>query len=448
MVGLPFRTYLAVIGALLVACFLALSLSGCSNIASADDSAPFPSDRVATVRITMPQASWEKCLDNPYAQEYVQADFEIDGQKLISVGVRSKGNSSLNQAVAWNSPRMPLAVDFNLFNRARTLNGVKKVFLNNGWSDPTLIREKLAYDIFTEMGMPAPRSCLVDLWVNNNHLGVYTMTEMIDITFLKRHFPNPSGNLYKPDVMSALLDWTEDDLENQRIRRARFQTPEPNAELNVNLGGGRLLDILRALGEENSVASYTPGTPVPKEAGLQYINYRDYVHAMNLKTNLDRPDYSALFRFLQIINKEPDEVYYREIEEVLDVDGTLLFFAISGAILHLDNYNSIGHNTHFYEVNGKFYVIPWDTNMAFGTFNAGIRKNGLINFYVDEPVAGPLNRYPLLNRLLAHPPYMEKYRNYVRQLIEGPFSPSVMEKKIDKLAAMVAPYAARDKHYF
>ncbi len=448
MAGIHIRTKLMLFATLLLISFLASFLSGCNQITETADSHPFIVNRVITVRISMPPENWHKCMNDPYAQEYVKADFEYDGRNIGAVGVRPKGNSSLNQAVVWNSPRMPLAVDFNLFNRARSLYGVKKVFLNNGWSDPTLIRERLAYDIFAEMDLPTPRSCLVDLWVNQIHLGVYTMAEMVDAAFLKRHFPDPTGNLYKPDVLSALLDWTEDDLAPQRIKRARFQTPEPNAELNVNLGGGRLLDILRAMGEEESVAGYVRATPIPKEAGLPMTNYRDYIHAMNLKTNLDKPDYSALFKFLKVLNKEPAETFIQEIEKVLDIDSTLRFFAVSGVILHLDNYNSIGHNAHFYEVDGKFHIIPWDTNMAFGTFNSGIRKEGLIHFYVDEPVAGPMNRYPLINRLLAHPPYLEKYRQYVKQLVDGPFSPEVMETKIDQLSRLVAPYAAADPHYF
>ena len=133
---------------------------------------------------------------------------------------------------------------------------------------------------------------------------------------------------------------------------------------------------------------------------------------------------------------------------MLDVDQALRFIAVSAVILHLDNYIGIGHNNYLYEVDGKFTVIPWDTNMAFGTFNLGIRKDGIINFYIDEPTAGPVKRYPLVYKLLSHPPYLERYRNYVKAIIDGPFNPDVILPRIDRLVELVRPYAKADTEMF
>ena len=91
-----------------------------------------------------------------------------------------------------------MKIDFNLLNKARDFRGLKKVNLNNGWRDPTLLRERLSYEIFEQMGVPTPRSAFVDLWMNDTHLGVFTMVEQIDKTFLQRHFQDDRGNLYKP----------------------------------------------------------------------------------------------------------------------------------------------------------------------------------------------------------------------------------------------------------
>jgi hypothetical protein len=169
---------------------------------------------------------------------------------------------------------------------------------------------------------------------------------------------------------------------------------------------------------------------------------------MGLKTNTNTPDYSALFKFLDVLNNEPDETFPAEIEKVLDVDQTLRFIAVSAVIVHLDNYIGIGHNNYLYEVNGKFTVIPWDTNMAFGTFNLGIRKDGLINYYIDEPTAGPMSRYPLVDRLLSYEPYLEIYRGYVKETIEGPFALEYVLPRIDHFVDMVRPYARTDNEMF
>lgn len=56
---------------------------------------------------------------------------------------------------------------------------------------------------------------------------------------------------------------------------------------------------------------------------------------------------------------------------MLDVDQVLRFLAVSVMLVHLDNYIGMGHNYYLYEMNGRFTILPWDLNMAFGTFRMG-----------------------------------------------------------------------------
>jgi hypothetical protein len=440
---------------LLLLIIIATSFSGCS-VSQASGTGnpevdPFDTSRVAKIRIEMLDKDWEFCLTHPFEEQYVPADFWMDDELIPDVAIRPKGNSSLGQAVGWQSPRMPFAVDFNLLNKARSLHGVKKVFLNNGWSDPTLIREVVAYEIFSKMGLPTPRAALVDLWVNDIHLGVYTMAEVIDTAFLREHFADASGNLYKPEILSARLDWTEKDAYKSITMAGMPEPARQDPVLYTNIGGGPLLDLLQALGLEESIAAYEP---IPPPAGNfarglpPAIMPRNRLEAMMLKTNENNPDYTALFKFLEVLNKEPDETFPQEIEKVLDVDQTLRFLAVSALILHLDNYIGMGHNNYLYEFDGKFTVLPWDTNMAFGTFNQGIRKDGLINYYIDEPTAGPVKRYPLVYRLLSYQPYLEKYHGYLEEALDGPFSLDVILPRIDQLVEMIRPYAKADTEMF
>ena len=445
----------AVFSGLLASIVLAVSEGGCAGTASgrrpSEGPDPFFDDHVAIVRIVMTEEDWSHCLTNVFDEEYVKADFWFDDELVPDVGVRPKGNSTLGQAIGWGSSRIPLCVDFNLFNRARNFRGVKKVVLNNGWADPTLIRECLAYEIFAQMDIPTPRSSLVDVWVNDNHLGVYTMAEAIDASFISRHFDDATGNLYKPGLMSARLDWTEEDLERQREMQFIPVDPDPNIILYTNLGGGPLIDIMRAFDQLESNAFYTPTPPLEgnRFRGLPpFKQPSDYLEAMALKTNENNPDHSALFHFLEVLNNEPDETFPQEIEKVLDVDETLRFLAVSVVILHLDNYIGNGHNNYLYEENGVFHILPWDLNMAFGTFNCGIRKGGLINYYIDEPTSSRMERYPLVDRLLSHQPYMDKYHEYIQELLDGPFSPAVMISRIDQLADLIRPYAEVDTEKF
>jgi len=435
---------------LLVISVLTTGAAGCASQVPSEGLNPFITDRVVEVRIVMKEEDWTSCQVNAMAEEYVLADFWFDGELVPDVAVRPKGNSSLLFVAASGSPRFSLKVDFNLFNRARHFRGLKKVNLNNGWSDPTLIRERLAYELFEQMGIPTPRSSFVDVWVNDSHLGVYTMVEQIDRTFLGRHFPKDDGHLYKPEMPVSFLNWTEADLEEHRAGMETTEQDDLDSSLDVNLGGGKLREIMQALEQQEETGDEN-ATPEPLNLGMLLPGITpgqpiDYLELMMLKTNENRPDHSALFRFLDILNNEPDETFPAEIEEVLDVDEFLRFLAVSTVIVHLDNYPGTGHNYYLYEADGYFTIMPWDLNMAFGSFDCfGLDRESIINLYIDEPTCGPMVDRPLVERLLSHQPYLDAYHRHLKSLLDGPFSVATMESQIDELADLIRPFIESDE---
>jgi len=423
--------------------------SGDERAVYASNDPPFYPDRVVEVRLVTTEANWEFMQNEPLAEEYVKADLWYDGELIPDIAVRTKGNSSLKTTADSDSIRYSLKVDLNFFNSARNLDGVKKLCFNNGFSDPTFIREILAYSLYAQMGIPTPRTSFVDLWMNDTHLGLYTMVEAIDKTFITNHFTDNTGNLYKPEMPAAYLDWTEEDYEKQLEKSGTTTTDTQPDPLDINLGGGRLSDILQALEPKEEEEAASPGLPA-FGGGIQMpgLQRGDLIQQMGLKTNENTPDHSNLFEFLEVLNNEPDETFAEEIEKVLDVDETLRYLAVSALIVHLDNYIAMGHNYYLYDNNGKFIIIPWDLNMAFGTFNYGLSTEQLINYYIDEPSGGPMVERPLIDRLLSYPPYLEKYHEYLAELLEGPFSVAAMESRINELANLIRPYVENDEYKF
>jgi hypothetical protein len=334
------------------------------------------------------------------------------------------------------------------------------------------------------------------------------MVEQIDKSFIKRYFADENGNLYKPEQPAAYLNWTEADL-GETVNVAE-QENSGNTLSAVNIGGGNLQDIINALnptdvnsdndtvpmfpgqpgnmmppdninsdnttapgmlpqqgmgqppqrmqppgkfGSDNSTAStmMPPGMPPGQQGmpGMQGSMNGDLLQAMALKTNENKADYTSLFRLLEVLNNEPDETFPAEIEKILDVDEVLRFIAVSAVLVHLDNYiGQFGHNYYLYESDGRFVVIPWDMNMAFGTFNSGLDREAVIDFMIDEPTTGAVSERPLVWRLLAVPSYLEKYHQYIREIIEGPFSEKAMSARIDELEKMIYPYVEADTEKF
>jgi len=346
----------------------------------------FIHDDVEQVIIYMKPTLWHNLLSRAKEEEYKRADFWFDGELVPDVAVRAKGSSSLTYVVDDESDRLSLKVDFDLLYDALAFRGLKKLDFNNNYRDPTLMRERLGYEIFAQMGVPAPRATHVDLWVNDTHMGLYTQVEHIDETFLARNFKNGNGDLYKPNLSSSCLDWSGRDME--RIKN------------------------------------------------------------MELKTNDRRTDHSALIRFLDVLNNEPAETFQEEIEKVLDVDEALRFLAVETMLVCLDSYQGRGVNYYLYETDGRFVMIPWDLNEAFGTYKCGLDKDDIINLYIDEPTCGPMAERPLVDRLLSCEPYREIYHGYLQQLLDGPFSVEAMDNRIDELADMIRPYVEQDEMKF
>ena len=345
-----------------------------------DSHLPFISNRVVTVRITMKASDWQYIQTSAQEEKYVLADFWYDDELIEDVAVRPKGSSSLQFVDEEGSIRFSLKVDFNKFDSERTFRGLKRLNFNNGYRDPTLIRERLTYEVFDRMGVPAPRTSHVDLWVNDTHLGVYTQVEQVDKVLLRRYFSNDKGDLYKPITPASSLNWT----------------------------------------------------------GQRHLN------TMRLRTNEESSNHQALLHFLEVLNDEPDETFPVEIEKVLDVDEVLRYFAVSTVIGYLDSYIGRGHNYYLYEAYGRFTIIPWDPNEAFGTFKCGATREEVINLDIHEPVCDEVGERPLLERLLAYEQYRDAYYKHVKTLVEGPFSFDVMDSRINEIADLIRPYAEND----
>ena len=424
----------------------------------------FPDDRVQTVRIVMKDKDWKALKASVVQEEYYRADIWIDGERVPDVAVRPKGNSSLRMVAMSGSTRVGLKVDMNFFNSARSYHGVKKLNYNNGFSDPTYMKEFLSYELMAQMGIPTPRACFVDLWVNDTHLGLYTQVEQVDARFLAENFEDPKGNLYKPEIFAGTLDWTEKDVAAEKAAApasgAAASGPASgttSTTASINIGGGDLEEIISRLGED---AGWIPGrttitTATQQGAGLPaggfggglpggMLGPSDYLVAVGLKTNENSPNYSGLYTLLATINQDPAATTRQDLESVLQVDECLRFLAVSVALVHLDNYMGMGHNYYLYEDGGKFWLIPWDLNMSFGGFAGGLSREHLIDFYIDEPTSGKPVQYPLVAQLVSKPEYLETYHKYLQEIIDGPFSVERMKARIDQIAALIRPYVEKD----
>ena len=246
---------------------------------------------------------------------FVPAEVFYNGLEWYRVGVRFKGNSSLQTSWQNGILKLSLKLDFDEFEDDypqidnQRFYGFKKLSLKNNYDDKSMLREKVAGDVFRNAGLVGSHTAFYTLYVDHGngpqYFGLYTLVEEVDDTVLDTQFSDDDGNLYKPD---------------------------------------------------GDAASFAAGT----------YDEDEYVK----KTNEDEADFSDvanLFAALNDASRITDAATWRtNLETVLDTDVFLKYLAVNTVIQNWDTYGKMTHNYFLYNNSdtNKLTWIPWDNNEA------------------------------------------------------------------------------------
>lgn len=267
----------------------------------------FQDDTVNEINIEIDEADWQDMLENPLEEEYHKANVTINGETVGNVAIRTKGNTSLTSVANSDSDRYSFKLDFDYYDNNGNYYGLKKLCLNNNYSDNSSMREYISYKIMGELGLDVPECAYSHITVNGEEWGLYLAVEPVDEVFLAEHFADATGDLYKPEGM-----------------------------------GGTGADLVY---NGDDISAYT---------------------GLNLKTNLNSSDGKEILALMQALEDGEG------LEKVLDVEKALKYIAANVALANFDSYLGMTtHNFYLYEENGRFTIIPWDMNLAFGGFGGG-----------------------------------------------------------------------------
>jgi uncharacterized protein YjdB len=108
--------------------------------------------------------------------------------------IRSRGNST------WGLEKKPYQIKFDSSTAVLGLPKAKTWILLANHADPSLMRNKLAYDLAVAFGLPAsPDSRFVDLTINGEFLGNYLLTEKVEVKTNRLQLQDPGGLLLELD---------------------------------------------------------------------------------------------------------------------------------------------------------------------------------------------------------------------------------------------------------
>lgn len=373
--------------------FTVLLLAPAMGSAQAPSDSLFNTDQVIDIQLTFAQPGYWDSLVAYYNEDLERQLLasvtlsDATGTWIYdSVGVRLKGNSSYGLP-----DKKSMKIDFNEYVSGQKYHGVKKLNLNNGFNDPTQLREKIFFDFCHDQGVLAPRAIFGNLTINGESLGFYGVVEQVDKEFLDRWIDDQRGNLFK-------------------------------AGDAFGMGGGNAAADLAWYGSSQS----------------------SYTERYELKTNESQDDWGDLIDLIDVINNSTSAQLEATLPGLWEWQPLLRSLAIDNLFANLDAYINSARNYYVYHdsTSLKWNWIKWDANEAFGRYSGG--QSNLVNL-APNYVA---NARPLMSKIMSTPSFYQAYLVEYCTAWEG-FSNLLLDPRIDELAALIQPhvFAAPNNQY-
>lgn len=315
---------------------------------------------IQKIEIFFTQPDWDYQLDtSKYGSEgYIMANsIIINGVLFDSVGVKYKGNSSYDSTKIKN----PLHIELDTYKN-QSYQGVSDVKLSNCYSDPSMIREVLAYKIL-ENYMDCPKANFAQVYINGSYIGLYSNDESINKQFLSTHFSSSNNTFIKCNPIV---------------------NPGPTTKSN-----------LRYISTDSS----------------QYFNYYEIK-----STN----GWNNLVELCDTVTNYPSAIGL-----TVDIDRAIWMLAFNNVLINLDSYSgAFCQNYYLYkDATLRYNPIIWDLNMAFGGLpfvGSGLSSLGSLSLTNMQQLPTNIHStdsyWPLIKNIMSDSTYKRMYLAHVKTI--------------------------------
>ena len=366
----------------------------------------YDQDKLPTFELTLPEESLRKIDNDPAAEEYVAGSLTFEVETISPVGIRYKGSigafvnclsgsNLFDPSGRKTCTKLSMKVKINWDGREERFYDLKKLQFHSQNLDRSQMRDRLAYWLFREMGVPAPRSVHARLIINGNYMGIYSLPEQIDGRFTRYNFEDGKGNLYK-EIWPLQTNG-----QPQMVQR--------------------YLDALKTNEDENPTTDLING------------------FAQDLAAADDNTIQSVISNWMDV----EKIMAYAVVDRTIRADDGPFHWYCSGG-------GCSNHNYYWYEETaaGKLHLIPWDMDNAF--------ENIIANTNPVTPIAdawgeisnncepftsgffGSMQWSAACDKLTAGwVSFEDEFAAIKTQLIAGPLSEAVVNARLDAWANQI-----------
>lgn len=301
----------------------------------------YDQEKIRTYELIIKNNDLSKLDSDPAKEEYVEAALVFEGDTISPVGVRYKGSIGAYAGCLsnpdWTHPsgqktceKLSMQIKINWNDRKERFFDLNKLQFHSQNYDKSQLRERLAYWLFGEMGIPTPRSVHARLLINNKYSGLYALTEEVDNRFADYFYKEGKGNIYK-EVWPVKADG-ELQSDNAFIEALKTNEEEKN------------IGFIKEFGQ--AIAASTPANS--KDVIKQYMNINEIMSYIVVDRAIRHDD-------------GPFHWYCRDEKAS----------------------SCYNHNYYWFEdkKNRKMHLIPWDMD---GTFEHIIQNANQITSIVDK----------------------------------------------------------------
>ncbi|WP_144510763.1 CotH kinase family protein [Bacillus sp. FJAT-22090] len=386
----------------------------------------FDQSQVTNVDIEMEDEDFNSMIENAADEEIFEANVTVNGTTVNNVGIRTKGNLSLRSVVQMeDSDRYSFKIDFDYYDSTKSLDGLKKLNLNNNYSDASQMREYMSYKMMDELGIATPGYSYMYVKINGEERGLYLGVEAIEETFLARTFDKGSGSLYKPDGTGSDLKYISDAYEDYTGIDPKTSIGDKDEE--------EFIDFITAINKEST----------DLESVLDVDEMLRYFAANTALVNLD--SYQG--------NMKHNYYLYEEdgIFSILPWDYNMSLGGFGGG----GNRGQGGfpkqgnENTSPPENNEVIDAAQGQTRQQMGMMGGNALNDSNINFSIYEPVSGmSIEERPLINSLLSSEENVSKYEDYISEIASTFLAKEKFTQMVDEVYNLIRPYVEKDPTAF
>lgn len=421
---------------------------------------------------------WDSFIETATSEEYTAVNVTIDGETVNNVGLRAKGNTSLSTVSQLDSERYSLKLEFDAYDSGTTYQGLDKLCLNNLIQDYTMMKDYITYKLMNEFGVASPLVSYVYVTVNGEEWGLFLAVEAVEDSFLERNYGTSYGDLYKPDNLSMGggrgnggdfdmkdIDFDKLGMDNPFEKNGDSGKGDSNADTTENDSSGKedSFSGSSAPSEDGNTDQKPDGMPDfsggggfgmgSDDAKLKYIDDDTDSYSSifdSAKTTVNKADKKRLISSIKTLSEGIESGDSDTIAEAVDVDALMRYMVVHNFVVNGDSYTgSMIHNYYLYEEDGLMTFIPWDYNLAFGTFQAS-DSDSAVNDPIDTPLSitdGDTDR-PMFSWITSNEEYTEMYHEYYEEFLEQFYTSGYLEELIDSTYEMIYSYVEKDPTKF